>query len=244
MHYIITEGGEAPNVVPDKASVWYYLRNTDDMVEDMFKRVIDCARGAAMASGTALDTILVLTATHQKHSSKGMAETIRRNIELIGLPEWSENENQFARALQKNLGSKETGYPLKITSWHAPSGFQVGGASTDVGEVSLTAPTATLNFPGIVPGTLGHHWSTVTSGFGTAAWKGLNTGAKVMASSAIDLLTNSQLLEKIKSEFEEYIKAHPYKSFLPEGARPPLTLNKDLMDKYRNAMSLVNQASE
>jgi aminobenzoyl-glutamate utilization protein B len=244
MHYVITEGGEAPNVVPDKASVWYYLRNTDERVEEMYKRVIDCAKGAALASGTLLDTVLVLTATHQKHSDKLLAETIRRNIELIGLPEWSESENLFGRALQKELGAEETGYPVKIGSWQAPSGFQVGGASTDVGEVSLTAPTATLNFPGNVPGAQGHHWSTVASDFGTAAWKGLNAGAKVMAAAAMDLLTNSQLLEDIKKEFTEYYKAHPYRSFPPEGAEPPVSLNKELMDKYRKAMSLANQPVE
>ena len=80
LHYVITEGGEAPNVVPDKASVWYYIRNTDDRLEEMYKRVLDCAKGAATASGTTLDTVTFLSATHQKHSNKGMAETIQRNI--------------------------------------------------------------------------------------------------------------------------------------------------------------------
>ena len=236
MHYIILEGGEAPNVVPDKASVWYYVRNTDDRIEDTFKRVIDCAKGAAMASGTELDTITILTGIHQKHANKGMAETIQRNIELIGLPQWTEKENTFAKMLQKELGEKETGYPDKLNPIGQPSEIQVGGGSTDVGEVSLIAPTATLNFPGGVPGAIGHHWSTVTAGYGGAAWKGLNAGAKVMAATAMDLLTDEKLLSAIKNEFAEYSKTHPYKSFLPEGARPPLDLNRELMEKYRKAM--------
>lgn len=236
LHYVITEGGEAPNVVPDKASVWYYIRNTDDRLEEMYKRVLDCARGAALASGTNLDTILVLTAIHQRHSNKGMAETIERNIELVGMPEWSEKEQVFAKSLQKELGEKQTGYPDKFKTLHPPSDIQVGGGSSDVGEVTLITPTATLNFPGGVPGEIGHHWSTVTSGYGSAAWKGLNTGAKVMAASALDLLTKPKLLDDIKKEFAEYSKDHPYKSFLPEGAKPPLYLNKELMDKYREAM--------
>jgi aminobenzoyl-glutamate utilization protein B len=236
LHYVITEGGEAPNVVPDRSSVWYYIRNTDERLDEMFKRVIDCAEGAAVASGTTLDTVTVLTAIHQRHSNKGMAEAIQKNIELIGMPEWTEKENEFAKSLQKELGVKENGYPLKFKTLRQPSNVQVGGGSSDVGEVTLIAPTATLNFPGIVPGAIGHHWSTVTSNYGSAAWKGLNTGAKVMAATALDLMTKPKMLQAIKNEFDEYSKDHPYKSFLPEGAKPPLDLNKELMDKYRDAM--------
>ena len=241
LHYVITEGGEAPNVVPDRASVWYYIRNTDDRLEEMYKRVLNCAKGAAIASGTTLDTVTVLTAIHQRHSNKGMAETVQRNIELIGMPEWTEKEQVFAKSLQKELGEKETGYALKIKPLHQPSDVQVGGGSSDVGEVTLITPAATLNFPGGVPGAIGHHWSSVASNYGTAAWKGLNAGAKVMAATAIDLLTKPKLLGEIKNEFAEYSKNHPYKSFLPEGATPPLDLNKELMDKYRDAMLQLGQ---
>ena len=234
MHYVVTEGGEAPNVVPDKASVWYYIRNTDDRLEEMYQRVLDCARGAALASGTALDTVSVITAVHQRHSNKGMAEAIQKNIELIGMPEWSEKEQIFAKALQKELGEKETGYAIKVKPLNKPSETEVGGSSSDVGEVTMIAPTATLDFPGGVPGEIGHHWSTVASGYGSAAWKGLNTGARVMAATALDLLTKPKLLEEIKKEFAVYSNAHPYKSFLPDGAKPPLDMNKGLMEKYRN----------
>jgi len=202
----------------------------------MYGRVLDCAKGAALASATALDSVTVLTATHQRHSNKALAEVIQKNIELIGMPEWTENENEFAKALQKDLGEKETGYPKKPKGLSKPSEIQVGGGSSDVGEVTLVAPTATINFPGIVPGAIGHHWSTVTSNYGRAAWKGLNTGAKAIAASALDLLTKPKLLEPIKKEFEDYSKDHPYKSFLPDGSQPPLNLNKALMDKYREAM--------
>jgi aminobenzoyl-glutamate utilization protein B len=241
LHYVVTEGGEAPNVVPDRASVWYYIRNTDDRLEEMYKRVLDCAKGAALASGTILDTVTFLTAVHQRHSNKGMAEAIQSNIELIGMPEWTEKEQIFAKSLQKELGDKETGYSLKAKPLNKPSDVQVGGGSSDVGDVTLIAPTATLNFPGGVPGEIGHHWSTVTSGYGSASWKGLNTGAKVMAATALDLFTKPILLDSIKSEFAAYSKDHPYKSFLPEGAKPPLNLNKELMDKYRDAMLKVTQ---
>jgi aminobenzoyl-glutamate utilization protein B len=241
MHYVVTEGGEAPNVVPDKASVWYYIRNTDDRLEEMYQRVLDCARGAALASGTTLDTVHLITAVHQRHSNKGLAEIIQKNIELIGIPQWSDQEQIFAKALQKELGEKETGYALKVKPLKNPSETEVGGGSSDVGEVTMIAPTATLNFPGGVPGEIGHHWSTVASGYGSAAWKGLNTGARVIAATAMDLLTKPKLLEEIQKEFMEYSNAHPYKSFLPDGAKPPLDMNKVQMDKYRDLMERMNR---
>jgi aminobenzoyl-glutamate utilization protein B len=152
------------------------------------------------------------------------------------MPEWSEEEQQFAKALQKELGEKETGYDFKIQPLKEPLLNDTDGSSTDVGEVTMIAPTATVNFPGEVPGAVGHHWSVVTSNYGSAAWKGLNTGARVIAATTIDLLTNQKLLDAVKKEFEEQSKQHPYKSFLPEGAKPPLYLNKELMDKYRESM--------
>ena len=236
LHYVITEGGEAPNVVPDKATVWYYIRNTDERLEAMYQRVLDCARGAALASGTTLDTVMVLTATHQRHSNKRLAEAIQANIELIGMPEWSDKENIFAKELQKELGVKETGFPTEVDKLRAPSTVQVGGGSSDVGEVTLVAPTTSINFPGIAPGAIGHHWSTVASTFGSAAWKGINAGAKAISASALDLLTNPELLKEVKEEFEAYSKEHPYKSFLPLDAQPPLEMNQSLMEKYRELM--------
>jgi aminobenzoyl-glutamate utilization protein B len=233
MHYVITEGGEAPNVVPDKATVWYYVRNTDARLEDMYNRVVDCARGAALATGTELAEIRVLTGVHQRHANKGMAVLLQKNMELVGMPEWSEEEIAFAKSLQKELGARQSGYPTAVGQLRAPSGVEVGGGSSDVGDVTLIAPTATLNFPGGVPGAIGHHWSAVAGYYGTAAWKGLNAGAKVMAAAAIDLLTKPEVLAEVRKEFEEYSKTHPYKSFLPENATPPLDLNRELMEKYR-----------
>jgi aminobenzoyl-glutamate utilization protein B len=236
MHYVILEGGEAPNVVPDKASVWYYVRNTDERIEDMYEKVINCAKAAALATGTELFKIRCLTAIHQKHANKAAAKLFQKNIELAGMPEWTEEEHSFAKDLQKELGKEEKGMPEKVDSLNTPSRTFVGGGSTDVGDVSLIAPTATILFPGQVPGAIGHHWSVVACNYGSTAWKGLNAGAKAIAASAIDLLTKPEELRKLRVEFEEYSKEHPYKPFLPEDTTPPLDLNKELMKKWRPLM--------
>ncbi|MGB9004264.1 MAG: amidohydrolase [Candidatus Aminicenantales bacterium] len=236
LHYVILEGGEAPNVVPDKASVWYYIRNTDEEVEAMYSRVLDCAKAGALASGTELDKVRVLSAVHQRHASKPLAEMIQKNIELVGLPAWTAEENAFAKALQKELGKEEKGMPVETGKLKEPEAVFIGGGSSDVGEVTLVAPTATLSFPGQVPGAISHHWSTVAAGFGSTAWKGLNTGAKVMAATALDLLTRPQELKKVRDDFAAYSRQHPYKSFLPAEAQPPTDLNEELMKKWRSLL--------
>lgn len=237
MHYVVLEGGEAPNVVPDKASVWYYVRNTDERLEDMYRRVVDCAKAGALAAGVELASMRVVSAIHQRHANKAAAELFQRNIELVGMPAWSEEEQAFAKALQKELGAKEEGMPSKVDELEPPRGGQAtGGGSSDVGDVTLIAPTATITFPGAAPGAIGHHWSNVACWYGSTAWKGLNAGAKAIAASAVDLMTRPEELAKLRKEFEEYSKTHPYKPFLPEDATPPNDLNKELMDKYRGLL--------
>ncbi len=236
MHYVVLEGGEAPNVVPDKASVWYYVRNTDERLEDMYRRVVDCAKAGALAAGVELASMRVISAIHQRHANKAAAELFQKNIELVGMPAWTEEEQAFAKALQKELGAEEKGMPSQVDKLEAPTGMFVGGGSSDVGDVTLIAPTATITFPGLVPGAIGHHWSAVASFYGSTAWKGLNAGAKAIAASAVDLLTKPEELAKLRKEFEEYSKKRPYKPFLPADAQPPNDLNKELMDKYRGLL--------
>jgi len=236
MHYVIMQGGEAPNVVPDKASVWYYVRNSDERLEDMYERVINCAKAGALATGTELVDIRVIAAVHQRHANKGMAEAIQKNIDIVGMPEWSEEEQTFAKALQKELGRNETGMSSRVGTLSTRQRTFVGGGSSDVGDVTLIAPTATLRFPGQVPGAISHHWSSVACNFGTTAWKGLNAGAKVIAATAIDLMTQPEELQKIRDEFEAYSKDNPYVPFLPEESKPALDLNEELMKKFRLKM--------
>jgi len=236
IHYVIPDGGEAPNVVPDRAKVWYFVRHSDDKLLETFERVVNCAKGAALATGTELAEIRVLAAAHQSHHNKALAELAMKNIQRVGMPQWSEEDHQFARALQKELGASPTGMPTKVGTLQKPATVFVGGASSDHGDVTLLAPTATIRFPGIVPGAHGHHWSTVASGFGSGAWKGINAGAKAMAATALDLFTQPDVASAIRKEFEDYSAKHPYQSFLPPDARPPLDFYDKLMSLYRPMM--------
>lgn len=240
LHYVVVNGGEAPNVVPDHASVWYYVRNTDERIGDMWERVVNCARAAALATSTELVDIRIFTAIHQKHSNKALAELIQKNIELTGMPQWSDEEQAYARSIQKELEKEVKGMPTEIKELKAPSEVFVGGGSTDVGEVSLIAPTATVLIPGAVPGVIFHHWSAVAGNHGSLAWKGINAGARAIGTTAIDLLTDKAAMDSIVAEFEAYSKEHPYVPLLPEDAEPPLDLNRELMEKWRPLMESQN----
>jgi aminobenzoyl-glutamate utilization protein B len=235
-HYVITEGGEAPNVIPDKASVWYFVRNSDDKVESDHERIINAAKGAALATGTQLTQVRVLTGIHQKYSNKAAAELFQKNIDLVGMPKWTDEEQAFAKALQKELGRPEVGLSTQVGKITLPPAVFVGGGSTDVGDVSLVAPLATIRFPGRVPGAINHHWSTTAGNFGSIAWKALNYGAKAIAASAIDLMTQPGELQKLRAEFEETTKKYPYKSYLLPDSTPPLEMYDELMAKFRPQM--------
>jgi len=237
LHYVVVDGGEAPNVVPDKATVWYFTRNTDERVEEMHEKVINCAKGAALATGTEM-TYRVLSASHQSRSPRALAVLAQRNIELVGMPEWTEQEQAFAREMQKNLGKEETGLPTEVTRlryWDPDVTF-TGGGSTDMGDLKLQTASVNVGIPGAVPGDIGHHWSRTAGNYGSATHKGIVANAKAMAATLMDLLTNPDELALVREEFEAQAAEHPYKTVLPEVAEPPIELNRELMEKYRPLM--------
>jgi aminobenzoyl-glutamate utilization protein B len=234
-HWVTIEGGEAPNVVPDRASTWYFVRDLDENLKNNFSWVMDCAKGAALMTQTTSE-VRVLTAIHQRFLNRALAELIFENIKTVGKPGYTQEEEAFARALQEHEGfpSKGLDYPLEMTSQET-LGIHKGGSS-DVGDVTLVAPTAGLRFPVYVPGCHLHHWTVASSGATSIAHKGITAGAKVVAFTAFDLLTKPAVLAKIRAEFEELSKTRPYMSFLPDTAEPPLGWNTSLMEKYRGAM--------
>lgn len=235
--YVITSGGEAPNVVPDKASVWYFVKNSDDLVEQDYAKVVNCAKAAVLATGTEL-SIRVLTAIHQRYTSESLAKVIQSNIQLVGIPTWTPEEDAFAKAVQKNLNKKETGMTTRVGKLrvYKPSATFVGGGSSDVSEVSMVAPVAGLRFPANVTGDFSHHWSRAAVGTTSISHKGMNCAAKIMAAVALDLFTKPDVLKEIRAEFEKQTKMYPFKSRIPDNTSPPTDLYATLMDKYRPLM--------
>jgi len=224
-------------VVPDNAAVWYFVRNSDDLIESDFARVVKCAEGAAIATETEM-SYRILTAIHQSHNNAAIIEIGHRNTMLVGMPEWSDEEQAFAKALQKELGKPEIGMPTELGTlreWD-PDRLFVGGGSTDLAEVKLVVPLGDIRTPGTVPGDEGHHWSRTAGGFGSANWKGINAAAKAMAATALDLMTMPEELKKVQDEFAIQAEEYPYSSYMPADAVPPLEMNEDLMGKWRPKM--------
>ncbi len=233
MHYVIPSGGEAPNVVPDKASVWYFVRNDDDLVESDFAKVVDCARGAAIASQTEL-TVRVYTAIHQNYKNAALTLLANANVQLVGVPEWSDEEQAFAKALQKELGVAETGHRTTVSKPYEydPDYPFVGGGSNDLGDVTMISTLYGINALGQPPGVISHHWSKTASNVGSANWKGINHAAKAIAGTVIDLMTMPEEIGKIKDELAIQMEKYPYRPFLPAESVPPVELNRALMTKY------------
>lgn len=234
IQWVTLEGGEAPNVVPDKGTTWYMVRDIDENLEGLVSWVTDCAKAAALMTQTKYE-IRFVAAVHQRFSNKALAELVYENMKEVGKPEYLQEEESFARDLQKSVGVPVVGleYPMRLTS-SATEPYR--GGSSDVGDVTLVAPTVSMRFPARIPGAYSHHWTVVSGGATSFAHKGITAGAKVAALSAFDLMTRPELLGRIRAEFDELTKARPYKSFLPQDAEPPLGWHAALMEKYRKEM--------
>jgi aminobenzoyl-glutamate utilization protein B len=237
MHYVIPSGGEAPNVVPDYAKVWYFERNSDERLLSMHEKVVNCAKAAALATGTEL-TIRVLTAIHQSVRNAAFTELCQSNIELVGMPKWSDEEVAFAKELQRNLGKPEIGRRTEVSKCYKwePTTF-TGGGSNDVAELTRITAYQSIGIPATIPGDIGHHWSRTAGNVGSANWKGITACAKAMAGTALDLLTKPEALKKVRDNVAANIKEYgEWKSYLPEGHPPPNDLNAELMEKWRPKM--------
>jgi aminobenzoyl-glutamate utilization protein B len=157
--------------------------------------------------------------------NKAIAEAIQKNIEIAGVPKWTEEEHKFARELQKSLNKKEEGLATKV----APlSASRQNSSSNDIGDITWVVPSATVRFPSATPGVQAHHWTAGIAPTMSIAHKGAVVGAKVMAASVLDLLTSAELLAANK-QFEQDTRDTKYFSLLPPGAKPPVDLNKDII---------------
>jgi len=232
-HRAITFGGIQPNIIPDKGQIWWFVRDASmPAAKGTYDKLLKIAEGAALMTGTTWDVKYAASAWPQL-SNKTLAEAIQKNIDAVGMPHWSEQEQQFARDFQKAADKPVLGLQNTPTPF---GGRSQTAASNDSGDVSWVTPAAIFTFPSSVPGIEYHEWKAAVTPVSSISHKGQVVGAKALAASIIDLMTSPELLQKARVEFEVESKKTPYFSLVPPDAKPDVDLNRVEMEKYRAEM--------
>jgi aminobenzoyl-glutamate utilization protein B len=238
-HYVITNGGDQPNVVPSAASVWYYFREIDySHTRELFETGNTIARAASMMTDTSV-AWRILGSAWPPHFNKAVAEAMYSNIKAVGLPRWSEEDETLAKAVQHEIQAAEKGLNKEPEELGLPvkEDDMRGGGSDDIGDVSWNVPTVTLNYPANIPGLPGHNWANAIAMATPIAHKGTTAGAKAMAMTMIDLLSSPALLEEAWKYFREVqTKDVKYTPFIAEKDLPAIDMNRLTMERYRPEM--------
>ena len=239
-HYIIVEGGDQPNVVPQRAKIWFFFREKDyQLTKEQYDAAILMAEGAALMTGTEIDTIQIVGSAWSRHFNKPVAEVTYENIKRVGLPDWSEDDQTLANAFQRELGQEERGLPDSIPDLRGPVNLErsLGGGSDDIGDVSWNMPTVTLRYPANMPGGPGHNWANGIAMATPIAHKGSLAGAKVQALTILDLLLRPELVEEAWSYFDD-VQAleQEYIPFISDTDQPAIFLNEEIMRRFRPLM--------
>jgi aminobenzoyl-glutamate utilization protein B len=237
-HYVIRDGGDQPNVVPATASVWYYFRELDyPHIRELWAIGDSMAAGATMMTGTSLASERVLGSAWPGYFNRPIAEATAANAKMVGLPKWSTVDQQFARAVQKELKQDERGLDTLVDSLYGPVKNNQGGPSDDIGDVSWTVPTIVLGYPSNIPGVTYHHWSAAIAEATPVAHKGATAGAKVQALTMLDILGRPALVDSAWSFFRNVqTKDTKYQPLIRPEDRPALELNENILAKYRPEM--------
>lgn len=220
IHYVITNGGKAPNVVPDLAEVYYTVRHPEmKVVDDIWQRVENAAKGAALGTGTTYD-LTIISSVHALLINQTLAKVQQHALERVGGYTYTPEERVWATKLQKSLFNSTV--PLETTAKVFPLDMTspVGGGSTDVGDVSWRVPTVQLNAATWVPGTPAHSWQAVAAGGMSIGSKGMMVAAKTMALTAAELFTSPATIVAAKAEFDHQ-RGPNYKYATHLGAQKP-----------------------
>jgi len=239
-HYVITGGGDQPNVVPPRASVWYYFREMDEPhIRELFALGDTMAQAAAMMTGTRLASVRILGTAWPQHFNRVIAETMYRNIRRVGLPVWSDADQALAHAVQHEVGAPDSGLATRLDTLRAPVPPEQrrGGGSDDIGDVSWAVPTVTLRYPANIPGLPGHNWSNGIAMATPIAHKGTVAGAKVQAMTMLDFLLEPALVDSAWGYFRSIqTKTVQYRPLMRPEDRPATEMNADVMARFRPAM--------
>lgn len=228
MHYVITNGGQQPNVVPATAQVWYFIRATShDDCEAQFDWVTEIAEGAAKMTRTKV-SVQIDTDCHEIVPNLPLSRVIHRNFLRVGPPKFSDADVQLARQLQGPLQAEfgiKSAKALNDTIDELPEKVPDGDkGSTDVGDVSWYVPTSGFGAVCFPAGSPGHSWQNVAAIGSPIGHKGMMVAAKVLALSAVDLLQDEKALKDAKADFQERMKDRKYTTRIPQGQKPPRTI--------------------
>ena len=245
-HYVISDGGDQPNVVPSKASVWYYFRErTYPDIVKLFEKGKKVAEGAAMMTDTKF-TYEILGSAWPGHFNKPMAAAAYENIKSVGLPTWTEADQLLAKATQMEMKSRKTdGLATKLDTIGMPNDtkpvimggrtlFSLGGGSDDIADISWSLPTIVLTYPSNIPSLPGHHWSEAIAMATPIAHKGIITGAKAEALTLIDLFLKPELIKSAQDYYKnEQTKEIQYIPLMGPKDNPAIFLNREIMSKFK-----------
>lgn len=245
-HYVIPDGGDQPNVVPSKASVWYYFRErTYPDIKKLFDIGVKIADGAALMTDTKY-SYEILGSAWPGHFNKPLAIAMYENIKRVGLPTWSADDQLLAKASQIELKApKIEGLPIKLDTMGLPNDTKplimggrqlvsLGGGSDDIADISWSLPTIVLRYPSNIPGLPGHHWSNAISMATPIAHKGIIAGAKAEAMTLIDLFLKPELIKDSWAYYKnEQTKETQYIPLVGPKDNPAIHLNKDIMARFK-----------
>ncbi|HYG61402.1 MAG TPA: peptidase dimerization domain-containing protein, partial [Thermoanaerobaculia bacterium] len=219
MHYVIAEGGDVPNVIPEKAKIWCWLRDTEHTsVDQLLVRVRDIVKGAALAAGVEGE-LRVQSGDYEMLVNMAGARLIHSNLTWLGPLAFTEQEHEFARAIQKATNVEPKGLDGAIQPLNENPGPPEGG-STDVADVSWNVPTLHLSVTTAPAGAPWHAWPVVASGGMSIGHKGMTHAAKALAATMVDLFESEEHRRAIRAEFEEKTRGKTYKGYIPDGPPP------------------------
>ena len=233
---VITNGGAQPNVIPKLASVWWYFRASSAAgAMSVFERARKVAEGAALMTDTTCE-VNILSAVWPVRSNEVLSALTEREFARVGMPVWSQEEQDLALSLQRKVKVKEAGLSTTYRISRGPS--QQKPSANDAGDVSWRVPMAKVYFPSNVPNISYHHWAAGVALATSIAHKGIAAGSKVVAGAILECLCSSAHVTAAKEGFVRELDGVVYQSMLPVSQKPPVELNRSTMDKFRDAMSL------
>jgi len=232
-HYVIPNGGDQPNVVPSEASVWYYFRELDyPKIKELYELGNKMAQAAAMMTDTTV-TQRIVGSAWPNHFNKVVAEVQSKNIEAVGMPQWSEADQTLAKALQAEIKAKVEGLKTKPKGLDGPKEVVMGGGSDDVGDISWNLPMVYLRYPANIPNLPGHSWENAVAMATPIAHKGSTAGAKVQAMTALDFMLKPELVKQARDYFTNVqTKEIKYQPLINQSDQPATELNKEKMEQF------------